>query len=54
MRHLVDAVEVLAKSLGCRELASDASIRSQTSDVVHLRLGFRETERVMRCDKRVR
>jgi aminoglycoside 6'-N-acetyltransferase I len=53
-RALVRAIERWAKSTGCRELASDASTRNRTSHAVHKSLGFKETERVVYFNKRVR
>jgi aminoglycoside 6'-N-acetyltransferase I len=44
---LVAAVERWALSVGCRELASDASLENQVSHAVHRALGFKETERVV-------
>ena len=46
-RDLVSAVERWALDVGCRELASDASIENQVSHTVHRALGFEETERVV-------
>ena len=46
-RALVAAVERWALDLGCRELASDASIENELSHTVHRALGFQETERVV-------
>ena len=42
---LVSAVVSWARGLGCRELASDAPLDSELSQVVHRALGFQETER---------
>jgi aminoglycoside 6'-N-acetyltransferase I len=53
-KALVSAVELWAKSAGCRELASDASTRNRTSHVVHKSLGFVETERVVYFNKRLK
>ena len=44
---LVDAVADWARGSGCRELASDAVLENSISHVVHLALGFDETERVV-------
>jgi len=46
-RDLVAAVAGWAAARGCRELASDASIRNTLSHRVHRALGFGETERVV-------
>jgi aminoglycoside 6'-N-acetyltransferase I len=45
--HLVASVERWARSVGCKELAADASIENAISHLVHGALGFRETERVV-------
>jgi len=52
-RELVQAVEQWARSRGCSELASDASIRNRTSHAAHKGLGFVETERVVYFNKRL-
>ena len=44
---LVAAIADWARSSGCRELASDAALENSSSHVVHLALGFEETERVV-------
>ena len=44
---LVAAVADWARAAGCRELASDAALENSISHVVHLALGFEETERVV-------
>ncbi|EIS8370433.1 GNAT family N-acetyltransferase [Salmonella enterica] len=46
-RRLVLAVEEWALSRGCSELASDTQLENTTSQAVHRRLGFAETERVV-------
>jgi aminoglycoside 6'-N-acetyltransferase I len=46
-RALVENVEDWARSVGCRELASDARIENELSHTVHESLGFGETERVV-------
>ncbi len=46
-RLLVQSVVAWATALGCRELASDAAIENQTSQRMHMALGFEETERVV-------
>jgi aminoglycoside 6'-N-acetyltransferase I len=53
-RVLVQAVEAWAKAAGCRELASDALTRNRTGHAVHRSLGFRETERVVYFNKRLK
>ena len=47
-RALVDAAEVWARELGCRELASDALVDNRVSAEAHRALGFEEVE-VIRC-----
>ena len=46
-RALVAAAEKWARSKGCREIASDADIENQLSQVAHGRLGYEEVERVV-------
>jgi putative acetyltransferase len=46
-RSLVENVERWARSVGCRELASDAQFENELSHTVHASLGFGETERVV-------
>jgi aminoglycoside 6'-N-acetyltransferase I len=46
-KSLVSAVSDWALSVGCRELASDASLENLISQTVHRALGFEETERVV-------
>lgn len=46
-RALVQAVVHWARARGCQELASDALLHNRTSQAVHKRLGFAETERVV-------
>ena len=46
-RLLCRAVEDWAKSLGCRELASDTELHNTGSQCMHRSLGFAETERVV-------
>lgn len=46
-RALVAAVADWAGRSGCRELASDAVLENSISHVVHVALGFEETERVV-------
>ena len=50
---LVAAIADWARSTGCRELASDAGLENSISHVVHLALGFEETERVVFFRKRL-
>ncbi|HLP67666.1 MAG TPA: aminoglycoside 6'-N-acetyltransferase [Rhizobium sp.] len=45
--RLVAAVEDWAREIGVRELASDADLVNTISHVMHRRLGFEETERVV-------
>lgn len=46
-RSLVAMVERWARSMGCREFASDAALDNELSHSVHRALGFEETERVV-------
>jgi len=46
-KQLVKAVSDWAQSMGCTELASDASLDNLVSHAMHLALGFHETERVV-------
>jgi aminoglycoside 6'-N-acetyltransferase I len=46
-RALVQAVAGWAKRRGCHELASDTALENALSQIVHQRLGFEETERVV-------
>ena len=50
---LVQVVMQWAKSGGCSELASDASIKNRKSQAMHKSLGFVETERVVYFNKRL-
>ncbi len=47
-RALVEAAEAWARSLGCRELASDARAENEAGARAHRALGFEEVE-VIRC-----
>jgi aminoglycoside 6'-N-acetyltransferase I len=47
-RALVTAAEAWARSLGCREFASDALAENTLSAVAHRALGFEEVE-IIRC-----
>ena len=44
---LIARVAQWGRELGCRELASDAAIDNLSSQQLHQRLGFAETERVV-------
>lgn len=46
-RRLVEAVEAWGRSLGCRELASDAHVENTAGILAHRAVGFEETERVV-------
>jgi aminoglycoside 6'-N-acetyltransferase I len=46
-RALLKEAERWASSMGCSELASDASLENTTSHAMHAALGFVETERVV-------
>jgi aminoglycoside 6'-N-acetyltransferase I len=48
---LVAAAEEWARSKGCREMASDADIENELSQVAHRRLGYEEIERVVHFRK---
>lgn len=50
---LVQVVMQWARSRGCSELASDASIKNRRSQAMHISLGFVETERVVYFKKRL-
>ncbi len=52
-KKLVEAVIDWAKSMGCTELASDASLDNKASHAMHLALGFQESERVIFFRKRL-
>lgn len=53
-RALVQAVAHWARDRGCEELASDAALSNRSSQAVHKRLGFAETERVVYFNQRLR
>jgi aminoglycoside 6'-N-acetyltransferase I len=46
-RALLQAAETWARTIGCREMASDADIGNEMSHTFHRALGFVETERVV-------
>ena len=50
-RALIAAAEDWARSLGCREMASDTELYNTTSQVAHARLGYAEVERVVHFRK---
>lgn len=50
-RALVGQCEQWAKSLGCREFASDCELGNETSLAFHLSLGFTEENRII-CFKK--
>jgi aminoglycoside 6'-N-acetyltransferase I len=52
-RALVQAVEQWTRSLGCRELASDALLDNAAGHAAHVAYGFEETERVVYFLKRL-
>lgn len=52
-RLLFEAIADWARARGCRELASDALLENQASQLAHRALGFRETERVVYFAKRL-
>ncbi len=50
-RALVQTAERWAKSMGCLEMASDSEIGNEVSIVVHAKLGYRETSRLVHWRK---
>lgn len=52
-RLLCAAVEAWARGLGVSELASDTEVENETSQQVHMALGFTEAERVVCYCKRI-
>ncbi|WP_171096147.1 aminoglycoside 6'-N-acetyltransferase [Usitatibacter rugosus] len=46
-RALLQAAETWARTIGCREMASDAHVENEMSHTFHRALGFIETERVV-------
>jgi aminoglycoside 6'-N-acetyltransferase I len=50
-RALVDAAESWARSLGCRQMASDAEIRNAVSIEAHVAIGYREVGRAVHFSK---
>jgi aminoglycoside 6'-N-acetyltransferase I len=50
-RELVYAAEQWAREKGCREMASDTWLENEASIAAHLRLGYRETERLVHFAK---
>ncbi|MBW4840676.1 MAG: GNAT family N-acetyltransferase [Paenibacillaceae bacterium] len=46
-KKLVEAGEVWAKSLGCKELGSDTGWDNHVSQAFHQRIGFREAGRIV-------
>jgi aminoglycoside 6'-N-acetyltransferase I len=50
-RDLVHAAEQWAREKGCREMASDTWLENEASIAAHLRLGYRETERLVHFAK---
>jgi aminoglycoside 6'-N-acetyltransferase I len=53
-RALVAASEEWARSMGCRQMASDAHIENNVSIESHTRLGFREVGRLVHFEKDLR
>ena len=49
-RRLVEAAEAWARSVGCREMASDTTPSYPVSPQAHAALGYREVERHFRKD----
>lgn len=45
--QLLSACENWARSMGCREFASDCELDNQASLIFHLRSGFREANRIV-------
>lgn len=52
-RELVYAAEQWAREKGCSEMASDTWLENEASIAAHLRLGYRETERLVHFAKRL-
>jgi aminoglycoside 6'-N-acetyltransferase I len=52
-RKLIEAGEGWAKSRGCRELASDAGLDNVQSQKFHLKIGFREANRIVAFIKEI-
>lgn len=50
-RALVRAAEKWAKSMGCEEMASDSEIGNEISIMVHAKLGYKETSRLVHWRK---
>lgn len=48
---LVRAAEEWARSIGCREMASDTTLDNDTSIAAHEALGYREVERLIHFAK---
>lgn len=46
-KSLVGAGEEWAKSLGCKELASDTQLENRASQEFHMKIGFREAGRIV-------
>jgi aminoglycoside 6'-N-acetyltransferase I len=53
-RALVAAAEAWARSLGCRQMASDASIDNGVSIEAHVAIGYREVARAVHFSKELR
>jgi aminoglycoside 6'-N-acetyltransferase I len=51
--RLVEALEAWARERGLSEIASDTWLDNQTSIDAHLRLGYRETERLVHFAKKL-
>jgi len=52
-RELAEAGEQWAKSLGCKEVASDAALDNVESQEFHKKLGFREAGRIVAFIKEI-
>ncbi|MUG85423.1 GNAT family N-acetyltransferase [Paenibacillus timonensis] len=52
-RQLVEAGEVWAKSMGCKELGSDTGWDNQVSQAFHQKIGFREAGRIVAFMKEI-
>jgi aminoglycoside 6'-N-acetyltransferase I len=50
-RALVEAAEAWARSMGCRQMASDAELWNTISHQAHGALGYQETARVVTFKK---
>lgn len=52
-KKLIRAIEAWGKSMGCREMASDAEFNNTASHKMHQKLGFQMTEKVVFFQKNI-